>query len=281
MAESAGANGAGGGGDAAGDGKKRVDQAVAFHELFWFADKWDLMFMAAGSLGALAHGAAMPLFFLLFGDLINGFGKNQTDLRTMTDEVAKVRTFFLPSLTQTALPAITSRLSRIEAFFRRDRRFSSQLSSVYGANRPIRPLLQYALYFVYLGLVVCVSSYAGDHLYPSAVPPPPRVPYDSPSLAVFSDAPRFFSSISSGVQGPICEIGSCHGRWGISKTTPLTTQVPSTSHQTGKSLQLYHVCLVFVSTNPASELAGVHAGGVLAASVHNGLRCNRRHNLCS
>jgi len=189
------ANGAGGGGDAAGDGKKRVDQAVAFHELFWFADKWDLMLMAAGSLGALAHGAAMPLFFLLFGDLINGFGKNQTDLRTMTDEVAKVRTFFLPSLTQTALPAITSRLSRIEAFFRRDRRFLSQLSSVYGANRPIRPLLQYALYFVYLGLVVCVSSYAGDHLYPSAVPPPPRVPYDSPSLAVFSDAPRLFSSI--------------------------------------------------------------------------------------
>ena len=94
MAESAAANGAGGGGDAAGDGKKRADQAVAFHELFSFADKWDLMLMAAGSLGALAHGAAMPLFFLLFGDLINGFGKNQTDLRTMTDEVAKVRTSF-------------------------------------------------------------------------------------------------------------------------------------------------------------------------------------------
>ncbi|KAG2569204.1 hypothetical protein PVAP13_7NG371700 [Panicum virgatum] len=106
MLMAAGSLGAGGG-DAAGDGKKRVDQAVAFHELFWFADKWDLMLMAAGSLGALAHGAAMPLFFLLFGDLINGFGKNQTDLRTMTDEVAK-----------------------------------------------------YALYFVYLGLVVCVSSYA-------------------------------------------------------------------------------------------------------------------------
>ncbi|TVU16303.1 hypothetical protein EJB05_39860 [Eragrostis curvula] len=111
-AEKAAANGgSGGGGDAAGDGKKRVDQAVAFHELFSFADKWDLMLMAAGSLGALAHGAAMPLFFLLFGDLINGFGKNQTDLRTMTDEVAK-----------------------------------------------------YALYFVYLGLVVCVSSYAGELL---------------------------------------------------------------------------------------------------------------------
>ncbi|KAG2569203.1 hypothetical protein PVAP13_7NG371700 [Panicum virgatum] len=225
MLMAAGSLGAGGG-DAAGDGKKRVDQAVAFHELFWFADKWDLMLMAAGSLGALAHGAAMPLFFLLFGDLINGFGKNQTDLRTMTDEVAK-----------------------------------------------------YALYFVYLGLVVCVSSYAGDHLYPSAVPPPPRVPYDSPSLAVFSDAPRFFSSISSGVQGPICEIGSGPGRWGISKTTPLTTQVPSTSHQTGKSLQLYHVCLVFVSTNPASELAGVHAGcRRRACCIRTQWRCDLRHS---
>jgi hypothetical protein len=67
---------------------------------------------------------------------------------------------------------------------------------MYGANRAIHPLfLQYALYFVYLGLVVCASSYAGDLLYPSAVPHPPRVPYDSPSLAVFSDAPRLFSSI--------------------------------------------------------------------------------------
>ncbi|KAL6650844.1 hypothetical protein ACP70R_009769 [Stipagrostis hirtigluma subsp. patula] len=106
-ASSSGGGGGGCGGDAAGEGKKRADQAVAFHELFSFADKWDLALMAAGSLGAVAHGAAMPLFFLLFGDLINGFGKNQRHLRAMTDEVAK-----------------------------------------------------YSLYFVYLGLVVCVSSYA-------------------------------------------------------------------------------------------------------------------------
>ncbi|KAJ0874377.1 putative Type I protein exporter [Helianthus annuus] len=49
----------------------------------------------------------MPFFLLLFGQMVNGFGKNQTDLNTMTHEVSK-----------------------------------------------------YALYFVYLGLVVCVSSYA-------------------------------------------------------------------------------------------------------------------------
>jgi ATP-binding cassette, subfamily B (MDR/TAP), member 1 len=91
MAETAVANGAGSGsGDAAGNGKKTVDKAVSFHELFSFADKWDLLLMAVGSLGALVHGAAMPFCFLVFGRLINSFGKNPTDLRTMNDEVAKV-----------------------------------------------------------------------------------------------------------------------------------------------------------------------------------------------
>jgi hypothetical protein len=70
--------------------KKRPDHSCAFHELFSFADPWDHLLMAAGSLGALAHGAAMPAFFLLFGRLINGFGHNQLNLRHMTDEVSKV-----------------------------------------------------------------------------------------------------------------------------------------------------------------------------------------------
>ncbi|XP_062185761.1 ABC transporter B family member 19-like [Phragmites australis] len=86
--------------------KKRPEQSVAFHELFSFADPLDWLLMAAGSAGAVVHGAAMPVFFLLFGELVNGFGKNQHNLRRMTDEVSK-----------------------------------------------------YSLYFVYLGLVVCASSY--------------------------------------------------------------------------------------------------------------------------
>ncbi|CAD6263479.1 unnamed protein product [Miscanthus lutarioriparius] len=93
-------SGAGGGCDAV---KKRPEQSVAFHELFGFADPLDWLLMAAGSAGAVVHGAAMPVFFLLFGELVNGFGKNQHNLRRMTDE--------------------------------------------------------YSLYFVYLGLVVCASSY--------------------------------------------------------------------------------------------------------------------------
>jgi hypothetical protein len=198
MAESAAADGkaangaASGGGDAAGDGKRKADQAVAFHELFSFADKWDLMLMAAGSLGALAHGAAMPLFFLLFGDLINGFGKNQTDLRTMTDEVAKVRSF-APRFSRYCFLPISDEFCFILC---RDHCFDSQPNT----NGVIHPLFsQYALYFVYLGLVVCVSSYAGElPVFPIHTHTPGgSVPKDSAPktpFAVFSDSPRLFSS---------------------------------------------------------------------------------------
>nr|CAB3484743.1 unnamed protein product [Digitaria exilis] len=116
----------GGGGGGGGGGceavKKRPEQSLAFHELFSFADPLDWLLMAAGSAGAVVHGAAMPVFFLLFGELVNGFGKNQHNLRCMTDEVSKaLNTDFLNFCSFRAL--------------------------------------QYSLYFVYLGLVVCASSY--------------------------------------------------------------------------------------------------------------------------
>nr|CAB3487267.1 unnamed protein product [Digitaria exilis] len=113
---------AGGGGGGCEAVKKRPEQSVAFHELFSFADPLDWLLMAAGSAGAVVHGAAMPVFFLLFGELVNGFGKNQHNLRRMTDEVSKaLNTDFL--------------------------------------NFCSLRVLQYSLYFVYLGLVVCASSY--------------------------------------------------------------------------------------------------------------------------
>ncbi|CAN0924368.1 ABC transporter B family member 19 [Linum grandiflorum] len=89
------------------EAEKKKEQSLPFHKLFCFADKYDWMLMACGSLGAIIHGSSMPVFFLLFGEMVNGFGKNQSDLPTMIHEVSK-----------------------------------------------------YALYFVYLGLIVCVSSYA-------------------------------------------------------------------------------------------------------------------------
>ncbi|GMH26965.1 hypothetical protein Nepgr_028808 [Nepenthes gracilis] len=89
------------------EAEKKKEQTLPFHQLFSSADKYDWFLMVLGSLGAIVHGSSMPVFFLLFGEMVNGFGKNQSDLNTMTHEVSK-----------------------------------------------------YALYFVYLGLIVCASSYA-------------------------------------------------------------------------------------------------------------------------
>ncbi|KAI3462943.1 hypothetical protein Pfo_019606 [Paulownia fortunei] len=89
------------------ESEKKKGQSLPFYQLFSFADKYDCILMISGSVGAIIHGSSMPVFFLLFGEMVNGFGKNQMDLHKMTHEVAK-----------------------------------------------------YALYFVYLGLVVCFSSYA-------------------------------------------------------------------------------------------------------------------------
>ncbi|VFQ96925.1 unnamed protein product [Cuscuta campestris] len=87
--------------------RKKPEQGIPFYKLFSFADKFDWMLMFLGSLGAAVHGCSMPVFFLLFGQMVNGFGQNQSDFHTMTHQVS-----------------------------------------------------MYALYFVYLGLIVCASSYA-------------------------------------------------------------------------------------------------------------------------
>ena len=73
--------------------EKKKEQTLAFHKLFSFADKYDYLLMLTGSVGAVIHGSSMPFFFLLFGEMVNGFGKNQMDLKKMTHEVSKVRAF--------------------------------------------------------------------------------------------------------------------------------------------------------------------------------------------
>lgn len=72
------------------EAEKKKEQSVPFLQLFSFADTYDWFLMILGSLGAVIHGSSMPVFFLLFGEMVNGFGKNQFDLKTMTHEVSKV-----------------------------------------------------------------------------------------------------------------------------------------------------------------------------------------------
>ena len=70
--------------------KKKTEFSVPFYKLFSFADKYDYLLMFVGTVGAVIHGSAMTVFFLFFGDLINGFGKNQRNPAKMVDEVSKV-----------------------------------------------------------------------------------------------------------------------------------------------------------------------------------------------
>lgn len=80
------------------EAEKKKEQSLPFYQLFSFADKYDWILMISGSIGAIIHGSSMPVFFLLFGQMVNGFGKNQMDLKKMTDEVSKVNKiqFFPP-----------------------------------------------------------------------------------------------------------------------------------------------------------------------------------------
>lgn len=77
------------------EAEKKKEQSLPFCQLFSFADKYDYLLMFSGSIGAIVHGSSMPIFFLLFGEMINGFGKNQTDLHKMTHEVCKYSLFFV------------------------------------------------------------------------------------------------------------------------------------------------------------------------------------------
>ncbi|AAG10628.1 Putative ABC transporter [Arabidopsis thaliana] len=62
---------------------------VPFYKLFAFADSSDVLLMICGSIGAIGNGMSLPFMTLLFGDLIDSFGKNQNN-KDIVDVVSKV-----------------------------------------------------------------------------------------------------------------------------------------------------------------------------------------------
>ncbi|KAL5551013.1 hypothetical protein UlMin_001189 [Ulmus minor] len=54
--------------------KTEKKQKVSLLKLFTFADFYDYVLMAIGSVGACVHGASVPIFFIFFGKLINVIG---------------------------------------------------------------------------------------------------------------------------------------------------------------------------------------------------------------
>ncbi|GMH30820.1 hypothetical protein Nepgr_032663 [Nepenthes gracilis] len=59
--------------------KGQSNDRVPFYKLFSFGDSTDLALMVIGSIGAVGNGVSMPLMSILFGNLIDAFGENQTN----------------------------------------------------------------------------------------------------------------------------------------------------------------------------------------------------------
>lgn len=53
--------------------KEEKPPMIPLFQLFRFSDRIDVLFMVVGSISAIAHGAAIPIQFVIFGDLINSF----------------------------------------------------------------------------------------------------------------------------------------------------------------------------------------------------------------
>ncbi|KAK9040747.1 hypothetical protein V6N11_015887 [Hibiscus sabdariffa] len=74
-----------------GDGKTNT---VPFYKLFSFADSKDILLMIIGTTAAVWNGLSMPLMTILFGNLINAFGNNQSN-GSMVEAVSKVSLRFV------------------------------------------------------------------------------------------------------------------------------------------------------------------------------------------
>lgn len=77
------------GGGKNGKQEEEAKLSVPFYKLFAFADSTDFLLMAAGTTGAVANGAALPLMTVIFGNLIQSFG-GATDIHDVVHRVSKV-----------------------------------------------------------------------------------------------------------------------------------------------------------------------------------------------
>ncbi|KAI4366302.1 hypothetical protein MLD38_022192 [Melastoma candidum] len=69
--------------------KAAEKRSVLLFGLFSAADKVDRLLMLLGSIGACLHGAALPVFFVLFGKMIDSLGNLSHDPRKLSSNVAQ------------------------------------------------------------------------------------------------------------------------------------------------------------------------------------------------
>lgn len=77
---------------------------VKFVALFKYAERSELVLMSIAFVAAIIHGALMPLFTIIFGEIINKFTQGETDMspeeneefrNSITNEIGSVAKYFL------------------------------------------------------------------------------------------------------------------------------------------------------------------------------------------
>ena len=58
--------------------KPSPPSTVPYYRLFSCADRVDILLLIAGTIGAIAHGSTLPVFYLLFGNVVDALGTNDT-----------------------------------------------------------------------------------------------------------------------------------------------------------------------------------------------------------
>ena len=60
--------------------KPPAPSTIPYYRLFSCADHVDILLLIAGTIGAIAHGSTLPVFFLLFGNVVDALGTNDTSM---------------------------------------------------------------------------------------------------------------------------------------------------------------------------------------------------------
>lgn len=77
------------------EGHDPIAPVSFFRMLSAASNKWDVLLMIAGSIGAVCFGLIQPGFFIFFGQMINAAGTIADDPKALAHQLAKVLQFYL------------------------------------------------------------------------------------------------------------------------------------------------------------------------------------------